>query len=132
MKYSGIGVFKHVFDDPNKITKFEERTVITEAPSYKDAENLILSEFKDYCGNGISFLDVYEINEVIESPEQPVTQVARSIKVFTGSDEEYLQKFWDDQQPLSCEDNGWRHVWFTRTDKTIACYNCQKEKTDDA
>ena len=46
MKFSGSGIFKHVYDDPNRIAKFEERVVLTEAPSESEAKQQILAEYK--------------------------------------------------------------------------------------
>jgi len=129
MNYSGIGVFKHSFDNPNKIAKFEERVVLIEATSYEEAESLMLVDCEAYAQTeGVSFLGELEIAEITGRADTPVIEVARSIKIFTGSDEEYLQRFWDDQQPLSCDDKGWSHVWFKLGDSRSGCYNCQEER----
>ncbi len=129
MNYSGIGVFRHTFDNQNKITKFEERVVLIEAATYEEAETLMLEDCEEYAQeDGVSFLGEFEISEISGRADKPVIEVARSIKVFTGTDEEYLQRFWDDQQPLSCDDNGWTHVWFKQADNLSACYNCQEER----
>ena len=128
MKYSCIGVFKHSSDDPKRIAQFEERVVVTEASSKKEAETIILSEFKEYATDGTQFLDEYEINEIYEDEGSLVTEVASSMKTFDGTDEEYLDKHWYDQKPLSCENVGWQHVWHNRDGGKSGCYNCQEER----
>ena len=129
MNFSAIGVFKHTFKHPDKITKFEERVVLVSADSYEEAEQMILDEFREYAtADGVSFLGEYEIFPVNPALGKPVIEIARSVKVFTGGDEEYLQRFWDDQQPLSCDDNGWNHVWFKIDEYRCGCYNCQQER----
>lgn len=127
MKYSCIGVFKHCFDDPKRITQFEERVVVTEASSPEEAEKIILAEFEEYSADGVEFLDVYEIQEIYEEGST-VTEIACNIKKFAGTDEEYLSKYWHDQRPLSCENVGWQHVWFNRGNGKSGCYNCQVER----
>ena len=127
MKYSGVGVFKHCFDDPKRITQFEERIVVADASSLEEAERIILAEFEEYATAGVEFLDLYEINEVFEEGNL-VTEISSTIKIFTGTDEEYLEKYWNDQKPLSCESVGWQHVWFNRGNGKSGCYNCQEER----
>ena len=126
MKYSGTGIFKHCFDTPNKITQFEERIVVTNASSEKEAETIILAEFKDYAVENVAFLDTYEINEITEDNDSTVIEVASSMRVFTGTDQEYLEIYWDDQKPTSCEVKGWKHAWYNRGNGKSACYNCQE------
>ncbi|MCP4696763.1 MAG: hypothetical protein GY862_07930 [Gammaproteobacteria bacterium] len=127
MKYSGIGVFKHSYDHPDRIAKFEERVVITEALSIEAAEKAILSEFREYSVEGIRFLDVLEVREVYDQGDSLVVDISNSMKVFEGSDEEYLSKHWSDQRPVSCECVGWQHVWYNRGGGKSGCYNCQEE-----
>ena len=124
MKYSGSGIFKHVYDDPNRIAKFEERVVITEAPSESEAEKQILTEFKEYAQDGIVFVGEFTINEIIES--ELITEVASTMRIFQGTDEEYLEQHWYDLQPESCDDKGWNHVWYNKGNGKSACYNCQE------
>jgi len=124
MKYSGSGIFKHVYDDPSRIAKFEERVVITEAPSESEAEKQILTEFKEYAQDGIVFVGEFTINEIIES--ELVTEVASTMRIFQGTDEEYLEQHWYDLQPESCDDKGWNHVWYNKGNEKSACYNCQE------
>ena len=54
MKYSGVGLFKHCYNDPKKIAKFEERVVLTDAASLEEAEEIILEEFKEYVTDGVT------------------------------------------------------------------------------
>ena len=127
LKFSGVGVFKHCYQNPNQITKFEERIVMTDAASKEEAERLILAEFEEYATEGVKFLRVYEVEEMYPE-ENPVIEIANSMKVFDGTDEEYIEKYWDDQKPLSCETVGWHHVWFNRGGGKSGCYNCQEER----
>lgn len=127
MKFSGTGVFKHCFDDPNRVTQFEERVVVTDASSQGAAETIILAEFEKYATNGVKFLNVYVIEEMYPEEGQ-IVEIASSMKVFTGTDEEYIEKYWDDQRPESCDDVGWNHVWFNRGEGKSCCYNCQEER----
>ena len=127
MKFSGIGLFKHVFNDPNKITKFEERVVMTEASSLDEAKQAILKEFREYATDGVEYLDLYEVEEMY--PEDgSVIEITSTVKVFSGSDNEYIEKFWDDQSPQSCEKVGWNHVWYKKSEGKLGCYNCQEER----
>ena len=128
MKYGCIGVFKHCFGDSNRVTQFEERIVITEAASYEEAENNILSEFSEYATNGTVFLNEYEITEIVDERDSLVVEVASSMKVFEGDDEEYLEKYYYDQKPVSCDDVGWKHAWYNIDNKRSGCTNCQEER----
>ena len=125
MKFSGVGVFKHNFKNPNQITQFEERVVMTETPSYEEAEKFILEDFGEYATDGVEFINVYEIKEMY--PEDgPVLEIASTMKVFIGTDEEYIEKYWSDQKPLTCDDFGWQHVWRNYGGGKSGCYNCQE------
>ncbi len=50
------------------------------------------------------------------------------MKVFAGTDDEYIERYWGDQKPLTCESKGWKHVWFNRGEGKSGCYNCQEER----
>ena len=127
-KYSCIGVFKHTYDNPDIVTKYEERVVVTEAETAEEAEKLFLTEFREYAVDGIEFLNEYEINEIFEEKDSPVTEVACSMKTYTGTPEQYISRFWYDQKPVSCDDMGWNHVWHNRGGGFSVCYNCQEER----
>lgn len=124
MKYGCIGIFKHCFEGPNRVTQFEERVVMTEATNYEEAEEKILAEFEEYATEGTIFLNEYEIFEIDD--EQLVTEVASSMKVFKGTDEEYLERYYYDQRPISCDEVGWKHAWYNIDGKRSGCYNCQE------
>lgn len=127
MKFSGVGIFKHNYKNPNQITKFEERVVMTEAQTYEEAEKLILEDFDEYATDGVEFLNVYEISAMYPD-DGPVLEIACAMKVFNGTEEEYFEKYWGDQKPLTCESEGWEHVWFNRGGGISGCYNCQEER----
>jgi hypothetical protein len=124
MKFSSNGIFKHIYDDPNRIPKFEERVVVTEASSESEAEKQVLSEFKEYAQNGIEFVGEFSISEIIE--DELVTEVTSTMRIFQGTDEEYLEQYWYDLQPSTCGDNKWKHVWYNKGAGKSACYNCQE------
>ena len=124
MKYGCIGIFKHCYGDANLVAKYEERVVMTEASSVEEAEAKILAEFAAYATDGVIFLNEYEITEIADDNE--VIEVASSMKVFKGTDEEYLERYYFDQRPLSCDEVGWQHVWYHLDDKRSGCYNCQE------
>jgi len=124
MKFIGSGIFKHIYEDPNRISKFEERVVITEAASESVAEKQILAEFYEYAQDGIEFVDEFNISEIIE--DGVVTEVSSTMRIFQGTDEEYLDQYWFDLQPDSCDDNKWNHVWYNKGAGKSACYNCQE------
>lgn len=128
MKYSCIGLFKHSYDDPNRTPKFEERVVIAEAPSLDEVEKIFLSEFMEYSSYGIQFLNEYEIAEIIEEVNNKVIEVASSMKTFDGTQDEYLNKHWSDPKPISCDNVGWKHVWYKHDAENSHCYNCQEER----
>ena len=128
MKFSAIGIFKHTYDDPNRITKFEERTVITKANSESEAEQQILAEFKEYAQDGTVFVGEFIMAEIIES--ELVTEVSSTMRIFQGSDEEYLEQHWYDLQPVSCDNKGWKHVWYNKGAGKSACYNCQEIRNE--
>jgi hypothetical protein len=124
MKYGCIGIFKHCFGGSNQIPQFEERVVMTEAASYEEAKVKILAEFKEYAGEGTIFLNEYEITEIDD--EKQVIEVASSMKVFKGTDEEYLERYYYDQRPISCDNEGWKHAWYNLDNQRSGCYNCQE------
>ena len=127
MKYSGSGIFKHIYDDLNRIPRFEERVVITEASTESEAEKQILTEFNEYSQDGIEFVGEFIITEIIEN--ELVTEVSSTMRIFQGTDKEYLEQHWYDLQPNSCEDNNWHHVWYNKGSGKSACYNCQEIRT---
>ena len=127
MKFSGVGLFLHTYEGTDKVNRFEERVVVAVVANADEAEKLILSEFNEYATDGVKFLNQYEINEVYEE-EGPVWEVASSMKLFTGSEQEYIDKYWSDQKPVSCESVGWKHSWFNKGNGILGCYNCQKER----
>ena len=126
MKFSGTGIFKHIYKDTNRVPKFEERVVVTSATSEKEAKEQIIIEFNDYAFEGIEFIGEISITEILE--ENTVTEVASSMRIFDGTDEQYLDRFWCDQQPDSCVDRGWKHAWYNKGAGFSACYNCKESR----
>lgn len=130
MKFSGSGVFKHTYENSNQIPQLEERVVLLEAASFEIATQLILEEFSAYACEGIEFLNVYKIDELDEDPA-PIIEVSSSMKVFSGSGQQYIERFWLDQRPDSCATVGWQHVWYNSGDGNSSCYNCNEEKAGE-
>jgi hypothetical protein len=129
LKFGCICIFKHTSQDKNKVNQFEERVLLTEAETYEKAEEKFLDEFQEYESDECIFLNEYEIFEINEI-DKPVIEVASSMKVFTGTDDEYLDKYFYDQKPLSCDNVGWQHSWYNVDGKRSACYNCQEIRNE--
>jgi len=125
MKFGCICVFKHNYHNKNRITQYEERVLLTYANSYKEAKEKFLLEFKEYESDESIFLNEYEIFKITE-PNKSVIEVASSMKVFDGTDSQYLNRYFYDQKPLSCKDKGWQHCWYNIDNKKVGCYNCQE------
>ena len=73
------------------------------------------------------FVGEFSVNEIIEC--ELVTEVASTMRIFQGTDKEYLEQHWYDLQPETCDDNGWEHVWYNQGEGKSACYNCQEIRT---
>ena len=129
MKYIGSGIFKHTYEDLKRIPKFEERLVITEAISESVAEREIIAEFKKYAQDGIELINEFNISEINENGV--VTEVSSTMRIFQGTDEEYLDQYWYDLQPITCDDKKWDHVWYNKGAGKSACYNCQEIRNGD-
>ncbi len=129
MKYCGIGLFKHRYDDPNRITKFEERIVLTNAGSKAQAEKQILFEFQEYAAEEIQFLGEFIISEICEG--DPVSEVGNIMRIFDGPDEEYVKMHWNSGHPDTCNEKGWHHVWYNKGSGISACYNCKEERSGE-
>ena len=125
MKFGCICIFKHIFHDKNKVSQFEERVLLTDADSYEKAEEKFLIEFKEYGSDECIFINEYEIFEISET-DKSIIEIVSSMKVFNGTDSEYLDKYFYDQRPLSCDDIGWQHSWYNIDGKRSGCYNCQE------
>ena len=95
MMFNGIGDFKITNENSKIIQKFEERIVLTHASSREEAESTILFEFEEYATDGIEFVGIFEINELHEDNNDKVIEVASTMRIFTGTDEEYLEKYWN-------------------------------------
>ncbi|GEM_PF-6900510 len=126
MKYSCIALYKHTFDDPRKVSQYEERVTMVEASSEKIAERLFLLDIKDYAIDGVTFLGEYSIFEQYPTDGR-VLEVASKSRVFAGSDAEYIEKLWSDLRPERCEQNGWEHATYKIQDGLLGCYNCKAE-----
>jgi hypothetical protein len=85
------------------------------------AEKQILAEFNEYAEGGIEFVDEFNIIE-----DGVVAEVYITMRIFQGTDKEYLDQYWFDLQPNSCDDNKWNHVWYNKGAGKSACYNCQE------
>ena len=130
MKFSCIALLKHTFEDPKRIPKFEERVLFVSAQSEEDAEKLFSADINEFAGEEVELLEK-EISEMY--PEDgAVVEVASSMKIFAGANQEYIERFWDDQKPITCDTVGWSHVRFRRSELVYGCYNCQQEFESDS
>ena len=68
--WSGIGLFRHTFEDARRVPQYEERVVLVAAPDRATAEAKILREFRQYGAGdaGIEFLQEWCIDEVVDEP----------------------------------------------------------------
>ncbi len=73
--------------------------VITEAASYEEAVKNILTEFEEYATDGTLLLGEYKITEIVD--DGLVVELASLMKVFKGTNKEYLEKYYYDQKPVS-------------------------------
>ncbi len=127
--FNGIGLFKHTYDDPDRIPQYEERTVLVKARNLDAAREQILEEFSQYGDgeNHVTFLEEYDVNEVFDELGSGVAEVAYRMRLFSGSEAEYVLKYWTDLRPDSCGELGWNHVWHNQDDQSCGCYNCRSE-----
>lgn len=130
MKYSCMGIFKHIYENPLRISQYEERVVLIEAASPELATILVDKEFSEYSSEGIELVHAFDLQEIAEEPAL-VVGISSKMKVFPGDGEEYIERFCGDLRPKSCRDLGWQHVWYHIGHGVSGCYNCQEEKSDN-
>jgi hypothetical protein len=126
MWFSATGLFIHRFPVPGCVTQFEERVVIVEAENEDHAERLILAEFSEYASDdaGIELLDEYYLQEIEQPHGSKVVEVASTMRVSPLEPQEYIDRYWCDLRPDSCDQVGWNHAWFNVDNESSRCYNC--------
>ncbi|RLE36021.1 MAG: hypothetical protein DRJ61_01745 [Acidobacteria bacterium] len=124
--FSALGLFQFRNENPNKITRYEERVVVVQAESRSKAEEVILADFERYGSDdvGIEYLDEYWIEELEDPLGTDVVEVASTMRVIPQEPAEFIEAFWSELRPDSCDAVGWKHVWFNKGDGKSGCYNC--------
>jgi hypothetical protein len=124
--WSAIGLFRHTYGNGRKIPQYEERVVVVAAVNRENAESKVLRAFGEYAANneGIEFLGEYEIQEILDELGDKVVEVATTMRISQMAVETYVEQYWSDLRPASCDNVGWTHVWYNRDEKTSGCYNC--------
>jgi hypothetical protein len=74
---------------------------------------------------GIIFKGHYEICPLYD-PVRAGSQVFWSMRISRLSPKKYVEKYWNDGKPDSCDEKGWAHVWYNKDNKTSGCYNCNE------
>ena len=125
--FSGIGLFRHVFSDNDRVPTYEERVVVVNAENNERARQKIIADFREYgdVENGCEFLDQYEIQEMYDPPSKEVAEVASNTRITDIDSNEYIERYWNDLTPKSCDDIGRRHVWYNAGNGKSRCYNCK-------
>jgi hypothetical protein len=124
--YSSIGLFRHTLRNRNFIPQYEERTVLVRARTSAAARKMILAEFKRYAADAeTEFLKEYTFDQVYDAPGSKVTEVSSLMRVSDLPARRYVDRYWVDLRPASCEKKGWKHAWRNGGDGISACYNCR-------
>jgi hypothetical protein len=55
-----------------------------------------------------------------------VVEVATTMRISQMAVKTYVEQYWSDLRPPSCDNVGWKHVWYNRDGKTSRCYNCME------
>jgi hypothetical protein len=120
------GLFRHVYPHDDRIPKYEYRTTLCAAKDRESAEQTLLQECRDYAGDGIEFLEEYEVFELDGSPGKKPVQVVYEMIVCDDEPEAFIKAHWCRDKVDSCEARGWTHVWYNQGDTHSACYNCRE------
>jgi hypothetical protein len=48
------------------------------------------------------------------------------MRISRLSPKKYVEKYWNDGRPDSCDQKGWTHVWHNLDNKNSGCYNCKE------
>lgn len=134
MKWFGaIGLFRHEYGEIDRVSQYEERTVIVQALDEGAARDLVLNEFRRYAAEleGGRFLDQYVVNEICDVPNGPVTEVASLMRVTDLDPDTYIDRYWSDLRPSSCDQLGWTHVWHNAGRGRSNCYNCREGRAGE-
>jgi hypothetical protein len=128
--FGAIGLFRHEYDESNRVSQYEERTVVLQASDEDAARDLVLDEFRRYATEleGVQFLDQFIVNEIHDPPNGTVTEVASLMRVTDLDPGTYIDRYWIDLRPSSCDQLGWTHVWHNAGGGRSNCYNCRDSR----
>lgn len=125
--YGAKGLFKHLYGHKNLKDKYEEAVFVLKAASVDEAEQRASKLFNEYANeeNGINFTGHYEICPLYHSVRNG-SEVYWSMRISRLSPKKYVEKYWNEGKPDSCDERGWTHVWYNKDNKTSGCYNCKE------
>ncbi len=126
--FSIKGLFRHMHpEQPTVQDRYEERIIVLKAESEEQAHERALVLFRKYAHEelGIIFTGHYEMCDLLE-PVRAGREVYWHLRISRLSPEKYIEKYWDDGRPRSCDDRGWTHFWYNLDGKRSGCLNCQE------
>ena len=125
--YNAKGLFKHVNDDKDMKDKYEETVFVLKAGSEDDAMERAIKLFNGYADEdiGIMFTGHYEICRLFE-PVKNGSEVYWSMRISRLSPKKYVERYWNEGRPDSCDEKGWTHVWYNKDNKNSGCFNCNE------
>jgi hypothetical protein len=126
--WSVVGLFRHTYSDARRVPRYEHRVVIVSAPDRDVAEAKVLLEFREYSeGEGIEFLEQWEVDSIIDELGDQVVEVASDMRVSALPARAYVKQYWENC-PASCDEMGWTHIWFNLDGTRSGCYNCMENR----
>jgi hypothetical protein len=125
--FSAKGLFKHTCDNPRIQERYEESIVILKAASEDLAAERARKLFEKYSDKelGIVFTGAYEICGLFE-PVREGREVYWFMRLSSLSPKKYVETYWDDGRPQSCDQKGWTHFWHNIDNKNSGCLNCRQ------
>ena len=116
-----------MFPGKDRVPMFEERVVMVPAKDDDEAQQKIIADFREYGDgkDGCEFMGQFEIKEMYDPPSEEVIEVASTTRVTDIDPHEYIDRFWGDLRPISCDEVGKRHAWYNAGNGKSRCYNCK-------
>ena len=122
------GLFRHVLPGhPSAKARYEESIIVLKAESDEEAHEQALELFQKYAEEepGIVFTGHHEVCALFD-PVRAGREAYWFMRISGLSPEKYIEKYWDDGRPRSCDDKGWTHAWYNLDGKSSACFNCRE------
>ena len=127
--YSAKGLFKHAWGNKDAKDRYEEAVFVLKAISEDEAAEHAIKLFNEYANEyaddemGINFTGHYDICP-LHDPVRAGRQAYWFMRISRLSPRKYVEKYWNDGKPDSCDERGWTHVWYNNGNNTSGCYNC--------